>query len=45
MKFHENQSSESPAVACGRTNRHDTVRVAFSNYCVKAPKTEREWRS
>jgi hypothetical protein len=42
MKFHENQSSESPDIACGRTKRHDKLILAFSNCSVKAPKTFRK---
>jgi hypothetical protein len=38
MKFHEYQSIESPAIACGRTNRRYKVTAAFSNCSVKAPK-------
>jgi len=33
MNFHENPSSESRVVLCGRTNWHDECRRRFSPLC------------
>jgi len=33
IKFHENPSSGSRVVACGRTDRHDEVNSNFSQFC------------
>jgi hypothetical protein len=33
IKFHENLSSGSRAVPCGRTDRHDEANRRFSQFC------------
>jgi len=38
IKFHENPSSGSRAVPCGRTDRHDDANSSFSRFCERAPK-------
>ena len=38
IKFHENLSSESRVVACGRTVRHDEANSRFSKFCKRAYK-------
>jgi len=32
IKFHQNPSSESRVVSCGRTDRHDKANSRFSKY-------------
>jgi len=45
IKFHENPSSGSPGVPCGRkegrTDRHDEANSGFSQFCERALKEEK----
>jgi hypothetical protein len=36
IKFHENPSSGSRTVPCGRTDRHDEANSHFSQFCERA---------
>jgi hypothetical protein len=36
IKFHENTSSGSRTVACGRTDRHDEANIRFLQFCERA---------
>ena len=37
IKYHENQSSGSQVVPCGRTDRHGEANNRFSQFCELAP--------
>ena len=38
IRFHENPSSESRVVPCGKTDRHDEANSRFPQFCEGAPK-------
>jgi len=43
MKFHENSSSGSGVVPCGRTDRHDEANSCFSQFCERSKNSLRDF--